>query len=253
MAEFLTTKQIAAHLEQIIVDARQQLFLVSPYIKADRQIRERLASQANSNSEVRISVIYGKKELPAKEWDWLKDLPSVELRFRQDLHAKCYLNEQVALVTSMNLYDFSEVNNDEMGILVSAKDDRQLYNKVRDDVLRIAENSEVISKAATAKPTTTVTPPVTGATPWYREPQRRPEPSVGIPASGFCIRCRTAVPLLDPGPYCNRCFRVWNRFQDEEYEENHCHLCGKENDSTYEKPLCYSCYRKYKDILDFDL
>lgn len=251
MAEFLTTKQIAAQLEQIIVDAKQQLFLVSPYIKADRQIRERLASQANSNSEVRISVIYGKKELPAKEWDWLKDLPSVELRFRQDLHAKCYLNEQVALVTSMNLYDFSEVNNDEMGILVSAKDDRQLYNKVRDDVLRIAENSEVISKAATAKPTTTVTPPVTRAA--TRAPQRKPEPSVGIPTSGFCIRCRTTVSFLYPVPYCNRCYQIWNRFQNEDYEEEYCHICGKENDSTMEKPACRSCYRKYKDVLEFAL
>lgn len=251
MADFLTTKQIAAHLEQIIVDAKQQLFLVSPYIKADRQIRERLVSQANSNSEVRISVIYGKKELPAKEWDWLKDLPSVELRFRQDLHAKCYLNEQVALVTSMNLYDFSEVNNDEMGILVSAKDDRQLYNKVRDDVLRIAENSEVISKAATAKPTTTVTPPVTRAA--SREPQRKPEPSIGIPTSGFCIRDKAVIPA-DPGkPYCNRCFQSWNRFKNPEYEENHCHICGNENDSTMEKPACRSCYRKYKDILEFAL
>ncbi len=249
MADFLTTKQIAAQLEQIIVNAEQQLFLVSPYIKADRQIRERLASQANSNSEVRISVIYGKKELPAKEWDWLKDLPAVELRFRQDLHAKCYLNEQVALVTSMNLYDFSEVNNDEMGILVSSSgSDRDLYNKVRDDVLRIAENSEVIRKAVISKPA-----PAAKTRPAPKAAPSKPELSIGIPASGFCIRCKTTVSFIYPGPYCNRCFQSWNRFQNEDYEEKYCHICGKENDSTMDKPACRSCYRKYKDVLEFAL
>lgn len=251
MADFLTTKEIAAGLQNIIQDAQRQLLLISPYIKVDRQIKERLVARADSGSELSISIIYGKEELRPQEWDWLKTLPAIEVKFSRYLHAKCYLNEQVALVTSMNLYDFSE-GNDEMGILVSAKDDRQLYSKVLADAMRIAKNSEV-RKAATAKPTTTVTPPVTGATPWYREPQRKPEPSIGIPTSGFCIRDKATIPA-DPGkPYCNRCFQSWNRFKNPEYEENHCHLCGKENDSTYEKPLCYSCYRKYKDILDFDL
>ena len=252
MADFLTTKEIAAGLQNIIQDARQQLLLISPYIKVDRQIKERLVARADSGSGLSISIIYGKEELRPQEWDWLKTLPSVEVKFSRYLHAKCYLNEQVALVTSMNLYDFSE-GNDEMGILVSAKDDQQLYNKVLADAMRIAKNSEV-RKTATAKPTATVTPPpVTRAAPWYREPQMEPEPSIRIPTSGFCIHCRTTVPLLDPGPYCNRCFRVWNRFQDEDYEEDYCHLCGKENDSTMDKPLCYSCYRKYRDVLEFAL
>ncbi len=34
----------------------------------------------------------------------------------QNLHAKCYLNEKAAIITSMNLYDFSQVNNNEMGV-----------------------------------------------------------------------------------------------------------------------------------------
>ena len=249
MVEFCDTKEIAAGIQNIIQDARAEIFLVSPYIKADRQISERLAAQANSNPEVRISVIYGKTDLRPEVWEWLKGLPSVEVRFRPDLHAKCYLNEQVALVTSMNLYDFSEVNNDEMGLLVSAnaKDEREIYNKILSDVRRIAANSEV-RKAAIAKPASASrTRPAPKPTP------SKPAATSGIPKVGFCIRDKAAIPANPVKPYCERCYRSWNRYKDPEYEEKHCHICGKENDSTMVKPLCLPCYRKHKDDFEFAL
>ena len=31
---------------------------------------------------------------------------SIQTLFRRNLHAKCYLNEKEALLTSMNLYEF---------------------------------------------------------------------------------------------------------------------------------------------------
>ena len=246
MVDFFSTKAIALGIQNIIENAREEIFLVSPYIKADRQITQRLAYQANSNPEVRISVIYGKKEQP-EVWDWLKDLPSVEVLFSPNLHAKCYLNEQVALVTSMNLYDFSEANNDEMGLLVSARDERGLYNKILSDVRRIAVNSEV-RRAAKPKPA-----PAGRTRPAPQPAPSKPAATSGIPKVGFCIRDKEAVPANPIKPYCERCYRSWNRYKDPEYEEKHCHICGKENDSTMVKPLCLHCYRKHKDDFEFAL
>jgi len=37
----------------------------------------------------------------------------------------------------------------------------------------------------------------------------------------------------------------------EEYEEKHCHIYGKEMDSTMKKPTCYGCYKEYKDEVEF--
>ena len=244
MVEFCDTKEIAAGIQNIIQDARAEIFLVSPYIKADRQISQRLAAQANPNSEVRITVIYGKKEQPGV-WDWLKDLPAVEVLFSPNLHAKCYLNEQVALVTSMNLYDFSEANNDEMGLRVSAKDEPELYKKILSDVRRIAKYSEV-RKAAIAKPA-----PAVKARPAPKPAPSKPAPTSGIPKVGFCIRDKASIPANPIKPYCDRCYRSWNRYKDPEYEEKHCHICGKENDSTMVKPLCLPCYRRHKDDFEF--
>lgn len=60
------------------------------------------------------------------------------------LHAKCYLNENEAIVTSMNLYSFSQQNNDEMGIHVTKENDTDLYNDIYIEVQRLLTISEEI-------------------------------------------------------------------------------------------------------------
>ena len=42
-------------------------------------------------------------------------------------------------------------------------------------------------------------------------------------------------------PYCGKCFRSWNRYKNREYEEKMCHMCGRENPSTMERPICLAC------------
>ncbi len=108
--------------------------LISPYLKFSRRIREQLEYQNVLKRDIR--VVYGKNDLRPEESEWLA---STEIRtsFREHLHAKCYMNESHALITSMNLYEFSQQNNDEMGILVSADDDTDLYMDIKKDADRI--------------------------------------------------------------------------------------------------------------------
>ena len=75
--------------------------------------------EQKSRQTTHIRIIYGKRGLKSDEREWIDSIPSIELCFRETLHAKLYLNEKQAVLTSMNLYQFSEKNNDEMGILVS--------------------------------------------------------------------------------------------------------------------------------------
>ena len=250
MAEFLTTTGVSHHLEEVIKKADDRLVIVSPYLKLNRRVRELLEERDRAKLDIRL--IYGKRDLQPEEINWLESV-SIRTSFRENLHAKCYMNEKQAILTSMNLYEFSQLNNDEMGVLVSIDKDPELFGDIRREVQRILEGSDEFRvKVARVEPAETVTPPPAArAAP--REPQRKPEPAVGIPTSGFCIRDKAVIPA-DPGkPYCDRCFRSWNRFKNPEYAEKYCHICGNENDSTMEKPLCRSCYRKYKDVLEFAL
>ena len=117
--EVLTSvKKMGSRIEDIIKEAEEYLCIISPYVKIDREIRALLAEKSHASS-LNIRFVYGKKNLDTETSDWLLSMPHIQLSFLNDLHAKCYLNEKKALVTSLNLYDYSMINNVEMGVYVS--------------------------------------------------------------------------------------------------------------------------------------
>ena len=64
--------------------------------------------------------------------------------FCKNLHAKCYLNENRCIITSLNLYEFSQINNNEMGILLSKDEDSDVYRDAYEEAQRIVRISDEI-------------------------------------------------------------------------------------------------------------
>ena len=77
------------------------------------------------------------KELQPQEIEWLRGLTYIRTSFCKNLHAKCYMNEEMCIITSLNLYEFSQVNNNEMGILIQRSEDGQLYKDAYEEAQRI--------------------------------------------------------------------------------------------------------------------
>ena len=242
MAEFYTTTGISHHLEEIIKNAEERLWLISPYLKVNNRLKELLEGKKPS---VDVRVIYGKSELQPEEMKWLEGLTQIKTSFRRNLHAKCYLNENEALLTSMNLYEFSEKNNDEMGVLVSKDED--LYRKIFEESKRLVDNSEQI-RVTVAR---IETPADDREIPAPLQDRRSKATKTDTPTFAFCIRCADELPANPLQPYCSRCFSSWKRYENPDYEEKHCHTCGKEHKATMSKPACLSCYRKYRRVLTF--
>jgi phosphatidylserine/phosphatidylglycerophosphate/cardiolipin synthase-like enzyme len=156
MAKFLDTTGVSYHLQQLINKASEKLVLISPYLKINERIKQSLEDK--NRLKIDIRVIYGKNELQPDENNWLKSMTSIRSSFCKDLHAKCYLNEKEVIITSMNLYEFSQVNNNEMGIYVEKESDPELYRDIYEEAQRLIRTSEeiVISvEKAVAKETKT--------------------------------------------------------------------------------------------------
>lgn len=239
MAKFLTTSGVTYNLERLMKEANEKLYLVSPFLKVNDRLRQLLEDRDRFKIDIR--VVYGKAELQSEESTWLNSLDSLRLSYCKNLHAKCFLNESEALLTSMNLYEFSQINNEEMGILISRADDPSLYGEISDEIMRLIRISEPV-RVTVEK----VEPD--GKTPKSKSNStKRPE----APLEGYCIRCGSSMKANPMRPYCRKCFDVWNQYSNPEYSEKSCHLCGKENPSTLNKPTCYSCYRKFKNNFEF--
>jgi phosphatidylserine/phosphatidylglycerophosphate/cardiolipin synthase-like enzyme len=142
MAKFLDTTGVSYHLQQLINKANERLILISPYLKINEKIKQSLEDK--NRMKIDIRVIYGKNELQPEENNWLKSMTSIRASFCKDLHSKCYLNENEAIITSMNLYEFSQVNNNEMGIYVVKETDPTLYNEIYEEVKRLIRISDEI-------------------------------------------------------------------------------------------------------------
>ena len=143
MAKFLTTTGNSYSIEQIIVNAKEQLTLVTPFLKLSNNFIERL-SDANKR-DIKITLIYGKSELGEREKQILNKLNNLRVLFFKNLHAKCYFNERSMIITSMNLYEFSEINNREMGIIIKRIENNDIYEEAYNEVISI-KNSSIIEK-----------------------------------------------------------------------------------------------------------
>lgn len=142
MAKFLNTSGTTYHLEEMIKKASDRLILISPYLKLNERVKELLEDKNRLKIDIRI--VYGKSDLQPEEINWLKGLDFVRTSFCKNLHAKCYLNENECIITSLNLYEFSQVNNNEMGVLISRDSDSQLYADTYEEVQRIIRISEEV-------------------------------------------------------------------------------------------------------------
>ena len=230
--EFLTTKGIAASIEKIIRNADNFIAIVSPYVKVDKTYIERLL-EAERN-DVDIHIVFGKEEMSKLEKEKFKDFSNLNLRFLENLHAKCYMNENTAIITSMNLYGYSEENNREMGVEIQQNEDFELYNDIKKEVKSILEAAEEYHPNSRNPFSNNL-----------KHPQKQ--------RMGHCIRCGQPIPYNPAYPLCNNCYSTWNQYGDENYPENYCHKCGDEFiNISYARPQCPECWKEWQFELSKD-
>lgn len=142
MAKFLNTTGVSYHLEELIKGTKDRLILISPYLQFNDRIKEHLNNLNIQKRDIRI--IYRENKLQLDENNWLESQIGVRTSICKNLHAKCYINENEAIITSMNLYEFSQQNNNEMGIHISKSQDPELYNSTLEEAQRLLTISEEI-------------------------------------------------------------------------------------------------------------
>ena len=235
MAEFLTTTGISYELEKLIKNSEEKLFLVSPYLQIADSLKHLITERDLRKIDIR--VVYRKdNKINAEDMSFLQELTSVKISAHENLHAKCYLNENIAIIASMNLYQYSQVNNREMGIKIEKKMESELYNDIFKEVMTIIQTSQEpeFSVKKLKKEEPVISKKVS-----IKNQKSHPESN-----NGFCIRCGNELKLNPEKPLCYNCFNIWKEYSNPDYKEKYCHGCGTEYRSTVEKPVCYNCYKK---------
>ncbi len=67
---------------------------------------------------------------------------------------------------------------------------------------------------------------------------------INKPEEGYCIRCKNRIKLDTKKPYCLKDYELYKSSGFDKYHlERVCHMCGKTNRSTLNKPVCMTCFK----------
>lgn len=245
MAKFLNTTGVSYHLEELIKSTQDRLILISPYLQFTDRIKEHLKNLNIQKRDIRI--VYRENKLQTDEQNWLADQVGIRTSLCKNLHAKCYLNENEAIITSMNLYEFSQMNNNEMGIHLTKAKDPDLYKETYDEVQRLLTISEEIKvtvhKVAPAGREKSEPKPV--------EVKAAPSKTTAKPtgkAMGYCIRTGVEIPFNVEKPMSYEAYKSWSKYSNPDYKEKYCHFSGEESngETTVSKPILRKNWNKAK-------
>ena len=150
----------------------------------------------------------------------------------------------------MNLYEFSQQNNKEMGILIDRTNelDSQVYDDVWKDIESIIHNAEDFSyiKAPSEKKVARSIEEegkkanVSNSKKDLKEKIR----------SGYCIRTGVQIPFNLEKPFCYEAYKEWSKKEDGTHPESYCHFSGEPSngETSFERPILRKNWKKAEEI-----
>ncbi len=209
----ITDREIAVEVIRIIVRAQERVYLVSPFIGSELRGDLRHAIESALRKGVPCTLICGLKKND-KERMGVEPLREQGMTIHEvpKLHAKFYMNESLAILTSMNLSWWNREDlSQEVGIRLKSRQEikalRQYAEKLMSQKAAAANadesNGQVNDEAAEQE------------------------------KLGYCIRCGDDSHFYNSDqPLCEKCFAIWSTWGNRNYCERYCHACGREAATT---------------------
>ncbi len=154
MATFLNREGIKSALVDIFKEAQREIIIIVPYIKLSEHTYS-LLKEADVKG-VEMTIIYKENKILPAEFEKISRLNNVNLFNHPDIHTKCYCNESKMIIGSMNLYEYSEKYNREMGVLLERDDefeifDEDAFNEALDEINSIVKSATIEIRSTKTK------------------------------------------------------------------------------------------------------
>lgn len=149
--KLLNPNEIGTKISTLLVEAKETFISVSPYLDISSW-KKMIKSLEQSTSKVDIFFYY--REIKEIDKQLLERL-NVKLIHIPNLHAKMYFNEKECIVSSMNLYEFSDLNSIEIATQYTDKKDYDLLFSYFNNYIKPSKsNLSLLFTPKTSKVTT---------------------------------------------------------------------------------------------------
>lgn len=274
MAKFITSNELNSEIEKLFNSAKQRIVIISPYIKLHERYHSVLKTH-KENPNVSLVIVFGKNDddpsrsMKENDLEFFKDFPNVEIRYAKSLHAKFYSNETTSVLSSMNLYDYSQNNNIEAGVLSTIgmlgadsfdKDARDYFDRVISQAELIYQKKPKYESAMLGFSKKYVGSEVTHDTLASKfsansQPKTTSKENFALPekkgTQGYCIRTGVPVPFNPQKPFSDKSHENWLRFRNENYPEKFCHFSGEptNGETCFARPILQKNWKEAQKIM----
>jgi hypothetical protein len=282
MAKFISGGDAVSHeVQKIVENAQLQLLLISPYIKLHHRLIASLKSK-QSDPSFELVVVFGKNEhdktksIGEADLEFFKSFANVKISYEKHLHAKYYANEATSILCSMNLYDYSQNNNIEAGILMQSSSLKSLANNLVYNVtgaetldmesteffLKVASRAELVYHneaqfesqfLGLSKKYTESKVQVNKLEDLFGQKKAVAERKDLEQRMGYCIRTGVKIPFNINLPLSADAFESWTRYKNKDFTEKYCHFSGElsNNQTSFSKPILTKNWAQAKEIHKF--
>lgn len=253
--ELFSDNEVTARVLDVIKSANQKIALICPYIDRVGHVEQELVKAAKRGVKILVvlrndrGAIGGNKSKLAL--DWFSE-QKIQVESVPNLHAKFYMNEKEAIVTSMNLLRSSWSGSLELGISLRGSAHRQLASYLNEHLNAFFADEDSESTKSIPVPTKSNAPPSRKKRARSPKPSEKQSGGLGgflkdliLGPAGYCIRCGDNLPQSDVDAeqvLCETDYRNWRRFENPDYQEKYCTSCGEERKTTFARPQCKDCY-----------
>lgn len=229
---FLQTYELSVEVIQMIADANEYCYLVTPYVKLWPQL-ERALEDA-SRRELFLTFIIREDSSNNDIIRKLNGKWGFEVVVVKDMHIKLYLTEKKAMISSMNLYDASQHRNLELGYITHQA------KMVKKDIIEnyIMKDSSIVCWSGKFQNMRAV------------HLDKVVEAKKSLEKTGYCVSCQSEI-QLDGRPnafyvQCRLCYfndPINNRAIEEEQSTkvSFCHFCGSKHEPQNKNPFHEHC------------
>ena len=242
---------MAGRVARLVEASNERLVLVSPYFDPWRHLEEAIHTAVMLRQVKTEIIARGGKDLDKQRSKVEPFLEyGVEAHYLTRLHAKIYLSESEAIVTSLNLLRGSATDSWEVGVVFSKIDDGSDYEKlvaVVADLRQKALNEQAIKEKLKESVSIGVEPSGRSLDPHEGE--------AGVGAEASTRRSRgswqnaaasKAGALKSEGRKRKAAKTAGSQATSTaEAEKGHCIACAKSIKPNPSRPFCYSCYKAW--------
>lgn len=229
MAKHLNTPELYYHFEQLVLSSKKELILICPQLILNNRIKHNL-EQLNEK-KVQVKIAFNESYLHDSTIKWYNNQKNIKAIQFDEINATIYLNENQAIVTSMNPSSCGGHDLLEIGILVSKKEDKKLYNSILAQAKHLLSCSQQIELKSNRL--------------------SFPIPEINS-KFGYCILNGSKIPFSMTMPYSQKAYFKYIYGKKKLPKGKFCHFSGEisQGKNSISCPVIKSNWKKAKEVFN---